>query len=821
MKHYKKSNKGAFILIAIGMMVLVSFLTTSELETLNIMVKDKRSKEYQQAADIAARSGIDYGYSMLKNVMESMSIIDLRFATHFNTDFAMASASASDETVIAEIPPSWQEIINFLYDEKARKDRRENETNMTPTSNHGGRLWPGTDSHYLRLNSEMRQILGGNSGDGGLCKDGSRANCINEVSNPYEESIDPRIPIDAVLRPQLGVEVVNDFTPGNTVVPIKSEFVSLQYTTNVAQIATMHRQIPNSRPDTEADFSNDLLRDCPVEFLLSDDPLYNNIEIWHLLAPEPAIKDLRPEGIVADLKWGEKWPDYDHCDYRFNVLREKTDDVQTGFTRKLITWDDEASPRRTTGGALVGDAAGSDPSNLVSPSEQVSYDYGHLQTRRWHYYNDWNFQFSNTGGYDHYDAHIESELINGGAGTGGTIIREPTDMVNALDFDRNKEILFDRLINRSIDYSSTLTYPFEPADAREQYNVGLQTVLDLDLDDDGTNNTLFDETIYDNIRYKTFFKLWLTRDTQRDGYGGSIKGAGKLTSSFIQDVPLRTYDGKDIFVELDNLFAIDVNRPTDLHPMWALPREDGLLPMPSPASTLFGSTLRWRDTSYWKPDYARDFLDTNANGDHDEYLGVLQFPMPYLSYQRGDVDYWSISSRGNADITTVVAESGPAYTFYSLWSLGEVKIVTDSLSNLTNSRAPNEIFYSDFQTVARVLYRMDFHIDIRSTDVEDKAIFQGARMNATTFEWTNENIQDGGVALTDDLDCTVSSLRADTLPTLRTNRVNEAYYASRLIPICDLDSRASTVSDRVYKHTEPEGISVKQIIRVPYRSSTL
>ena len=252
MKHFKRnSNKGAFILIAIGMMVLVSFLTTSELEILNIMLKDKKSKEYQQVADLAARSGIDYGYSMLKNVMESMSIIDLRFATHFNTAF-----DPTNETVVAEVPPSWQEIINFLYDERARQDRITDSASNLPNKNHGGRLWPGTDSHYLRMNAEMRQIV---SGDGGVCASGTRILCTNEASNPYKEALDPRIPIDAVLRVQVGVTPgagVSNFV-GGFINEIGSELVSQQYTTNLIQYGTFHRTNPGLRPDVESDFAND------------------------------------------------------------------------------------------------------------------------------------------------------------------------------------------------------------------------------------------------------------------------------------------------------------------------------------------------------------------------------------------------------------------------------------------------------------------------------------------------------------------------------------------------------------------------------------
>ncbi|MCO4781255.1 MAG: hypothetical protein KC646_02950 [Candidatus Cloacimonetes bacterium] len=802
MKNFKKNtHKGAFILIAIGMMALVSFLTTSELETLNIMLQDKKSKEYSQVANLAARSGIDYGYSMLKNVMESMSIIDLRFATHIHTD----KSSPNNETIVAEVPPAWQEIINFLYDERARADRAADATNTAPDSNHGGRLWPGTDSHYLRLNAEMRQIT---TADGGLCTAGNRNACTNGISNPYEEAIDPRIPIDAVLRPQVGASTVNgtitDFA-GGFISNIKSDLISLQNATNLQQYATFHRSIVASRPSDEDDFANDLMRDCPVERLLSDD---GTTQYWHILAPEPTLSDLRP-GVTPSVKFGAAWSQYDHCDFRYNVLSENLE-LEGGPALQAVEWDD---------------SGGVTPVGYFLDSEKTGYDLGHLQTRRWHYYNEWDFQFSGT--YAAYSRNIDSEL-NGGPGTGGTINRKPDALVGGLDFDANKEILFDRLINRSINYSQTLTYPYEPQNPREQYNVELQTVLDLDMKNNIDNEKYFDPTIYDNVRYKTFFKLWLTRDKDRDGYDGAIEGSAPVTSSFIPGIALKDYKGDDISTEFDTLYSgeLDFNeRPKDLHPIWQIRRDQTTLPMVGPPySGLFDGSYNWSDTSYWRPDYARDFLDTNGNSDQDEFLGVLQFPMPYLSYQRGDVDYWVPSVRGDYTQTTDVAKTLPYYTTYSLWSLGEVKIVTDNLLNLNTPRAQDQILYNDFRTVARVLYRMDFHMDIRGADVEDRAVFRGAKM-AADKSWSEESIDDingpPGDKLTDNEICQREpsvpiSLTVDLYPTITTNRVNEAYYASRLIPICDLDN-----TQTYFKHIEPEGISVKEIVRVPYRGSAL
>lgn len=804
MKQFRKNtNKGAFILVAIGMMVLVSFLTTSELETLNIMLKDKKSKEYSQVADLAARSGIDYGYSMLKNVMESMSIIDMRFATHMHTD-----QTGSNETIIAEVPPSWQEIINVLYDERARDETPPGVAAIgDANSNHGGRLWPGTDSHYLRLNSEMRQII---DSDGGVCTDGSRVLCTNGISNPYEESIDPRIPIDAVLRPQVGSSLHNgtltDFTGGD-ISNLKSDLVSLQYVTNLQQYATFHRSTVFARPSAEADFANDLMRDCPIERLLSED---GTKEYWHMLAPEPALGNIRPGGPPA-AKFGADWSDYDHCDFRYSVLSENGTIESGALSLDLLTWDD---------GGSVNDSGGVAGADYFLDSEKIAYDLGHLQTRRWHYYNEWDFEFSST--YNIYNKNVGSELA-GGSGTGGTIIRKPDGLKDGLDFDVNKEILFDRLVNRSIGYSQTRTYPYEPADPREAYNVELQTVLDLDVKNIAANASYFDPTKYDNVRYKTFFKLWITRDVAANGYNGAVDGSIIVTDSFISGTTLKNYKGEDITDEFDTLYSGETDyaeRPKDLHPVWQIKRDSESLPMPASSSSLFGSGYAWSDTSYWRPDYARDFLDTNDNGDTDEFLGVLQFPMPYLSYQRGDVDYWEKSVRGDYTKTTDVAKTDPKYTFYSLWSLGEVKIIKDGVGNLTTSRTDEETLYSEFQTVARVLYRMDFHMDIRGADVEDRAVNQGATMNSGTMIWSNTNVQDdNGLTIVDTSAC-VKENSSPTLtvddPDVVTNRVNEAYYASRLIPICDLDNTQSK-----FKHIEPEGISVKKILRVPYRGSSL
>jgi len=48
-----------------------------------------------------------------------------------------------------------------------------------------------------------------------------------------------------------------------------------------------------------------------------------------------------------------------------------------------------------------------------------------------------------------------------------------------------------------------------------------------------------------------------------------------------------------------------------------------------------GSPIAVQNTSYWKPNYLNDFLDTNRNGNTADLLGVLQFPVPYLAVQRG------------------------------------------------------------------------------------------------------------------------------------------------------------------------------------------
>ena len=104
--------------------------------------------DLQRISDVAARSGIDYGYAMIKNITESMSLNEFRFATHMHNGTGAGTGLGAG--AVAEVPPSWQEIINHKYDRDAY--------NAYNTVNEG--FWVGTDSHDL-----------GNCVDGSECPD--------------------------------------------------------------------------------------------------------------------------------------------------------------------------------------------------------------------------------------------------------------------------------------------------------------------------------------------------------------------------------------------------------------------------------------------------------------------------------------------------------------------------------------------------------------------------------------------------------------------------------------------------------------------------
>ena len=66
MKKRKINRKGSLLVISIGLMMFVSFMTVSQLDTLKLYFGVKRMMDLQRISDVAARSGIDYGYAMIK-----------------------------------------------------------------------------------------------------------------------------------------------------------------------------------------------------------------------------------------------------------------------------------------------------------------------------------------------------------------------------------------------------------------------------------------------------------------------------------------------------------------------------------------------------------------------------------------------------------------------------------------------------------------------------------------------------------------------------------------------------------------------------------
>ena len=155
MRRRRVNRKGSLLVISVGLMMFVSFMTVSQLDTLKMYFNVKRMMDLQRISDVAARSGIDYGYAMIKNITESMSLNEYRFATHMHS--GTGSGTGLGPGAVAEVPPSWQEIINHKYDRDAYAAYN--------TANEGH--WVGTDSHDL-----------------GDCVDGSDCNTI---ANPVDK----------------------------------------------------------------------------------------------------------------------------------------------------------------------------------------------------------------------------------------------------------------------------------------------------------------------------------------------------------------------------------------------------------------------------------------------------------------------------------------------------------------------------------------------------------------------------------------------------------------------------------------------------------
>ena len=125
----------------------------------------------------------------------------------------------------------------------------------------------------------------------------------------------------------------------------------------------------------------------------------------------------------------------------------------------------------------------------------------------------------------------------------------------------------------------------------------------------------------------------------------------------------------------------------------------------------------------------KDFMDTDAKdgrsltSGQDQRLGVLQFPVPYLAYQRADKDYWVDSIRGTSAVSSPSGDDGlpldhPHYTRFTLWSLGTVREINQDNFGRTVPESEQQIDH--FEVVTRALYKLVFYMDTRAVEVNDE-----------------------------------------------------------------------------------------------------
>jgi len=155
---------------------------------------------------------------------------------------------------------------------------------------------------------------------------------------------------------------------------------------------------------------------------------------------------------------------------------------------------------------------------------------GHFGTKRWHYFDAFNFPVIT--GPDASEFSINSLRSTGGSISTTRADFPLDDSAGLGTFLNFRDILFERLMNYR--YDATVTrYPHEPKDysqtsddlaeaSADSYNVQMFTTLDLDFERPTLGITedeeLYNHTDYDNVRHKIFFKLWITRDQNKDGY---------------------------------------------------------------------------------------------------------------------------------------------------------------------------------------------------------------------------------------------------------------------------------------------------------------
>ncbi|MEE2925060.1 MAG: hypothetical protein VX619_09810 [bacterium] len=700
MKKRKVNRKGSLLVISIGLMMFVSFMTVSQLDTLKMYFGVKRMMDLQRISDVAARSGIDYGYAMIKNITESMSLNEFRFATHMHNGTGAGTGLGAG--AVAEVPPSWQEIINHKYDRDAY--------NAYNTVNEG--FWVGTDSHDL-----------------GNCVDGSECPDIKDPVDKCNASI------------------------GGTGDTLRSNLLDLGGSFKLTDPKAGHLAQGMGYQSDGCDIdtsSNETIRECAQEAI--------GTTTYTIFDKALGMSDLE-------------------C--------TRQNSAHTG------TWQN------------IQDA--------TTVYEKRERDYvldGHFGTKRWHYYDRWNFTESGVPGTENVVSDLDATTPRG---TGGTIRKDPANLTaGASSFYTHRHILWERLFNYVRD-PSKLRFPYEPIDVNETephlrdadkdaYHVELYTVLDLTdvtLDDsaDEYDANLINPENYDVIKHKVFFKLWITRDEGRDDYESNSTAGTVVTTALTQnsggtDVQWVDWEGEP----LSNLTAsggpLDIDtssQAVDLHPIWSMTRNSGTVPN--------SNGVNIADTSLFRPNYKIDFLDWDGNGATDNRLGAIGFPVPYLAVQRADYDIWN-----DTDRSTSVASEPPkehdSYTRFTLWSLGTVREVdTEILQDTGMSRyepyptvpaAKQKI--SDFQIVSRSLYRMDFYMDVRAVDINDEEEYR---------EDTDiDKVLSGG--------CDASNV----------NMNNEANYNAARIPACDLDS-----GQAIKTIFDPMGIYTESQQKWPYRDS--
>jgi len=720
MKFRPAKNKGVLLVLAIGMMVLVEFMTIHQLDSIKISFALRRQFDYQQFADLAARSGIDYGYTMIKNTMEAMSLVDIRFATHMFDQNGNTGR-------IAEVPPSWQEIINPYFDRSARDNYGSgNEVN-----------WVGTDSFDMGVAfSDTSQ-----NGTGG-----------------------PKNPLD-----------YNWAIIGNGSDSLRS-----------INSFSLRLENPSSGHKTEG-FGLSAAEEAAAG--------------THFLA-ECAEERLDGDGSGA-----------------INPVIFTYFDGPTGFENTECDRQDDAYPAAEPGVASNWQnipTAGTNNST-VPQAEAFEYSYprdGHFGTKRWHYYDSWNYSPLTVNGIS--GENIPSDTASSNPrGTGGVIRFDPDDLSA---FSTHRHIFFERLFNYQRD-SNNLQYPYEPLSTtgttpeerdatQDSYQVQMFTALNLDELGFSTasDEEQFNHLDYSNVKYKVFFKLWVTRDELRDGYSGNLsQDPGRVTTAFIthnqngNTNELLNWAGNAIITDGEiqcgsNALNCDssCDYACDLHPIWSIPRQTGSVYNGGPNITV---------SSYWRPNYLTDFMDTDApngtsrnNSTHtDHRLGVLQFPVPYLAYQRADKDYWDSSVRGTSTVSSTSNDAGIPldhihYTRFTLWSLGTVREINQSHLNQTVAEEDQRIDH--FEIVSRALYKLVFYMDTRAVEVNNE------------IEYREGLDTDPKVAVGV---CSGSQ-----------NLNNTAAFNAIYIPSCDVDPNGNAS-----KLFEPIGIYLESTEKVDYMDSRL